>query len=95
MIGEERGPPSDPALNHNPSSGASKDEPDKMSPTKAKTGENDRPSKKVRFDWLISNRLGECGKYQLRTYILLGLPAISCAMHALSWVFLGANVNYR
>ncbi|CAL8086657.1 unnamed protein product [Orchesella dallaii] len=52
-------------------------------------------TKKVRFDWLISNRLGEFGAYQRKTYLLLGLPAIVCALHALSWPFVGAKVNYR
>ena len=57
--------------------------------------ENVKPEAKVTFDWLISNRLGEFGKYQKLVYVLLGLPGIMCAMHALAWVFVGANVPYR
>lgn len=49
----------------------------------------------IHLDWLVTNRLGEFGRYQKMNYLLLGLPAITCAMHALSWVFLGANVKYR
>ncbi|XP_043286002.1 organic cation transporter protein [Venturia canescens] len=40
-------------------------------------------------------RMGEFGKYQRRIYLLLCLPAISCAFHKLAGVFLGAKMNTR
>ncbi|XP_050069262.1 organic cation transporter protein-like [Anopheles maculipalpis] len=39
--------------------------------------------------------LGGFGTYQLRTYVLLCLPAISCAFHKLAGVFLLAAPDYR
>lgn len=39
--------------------------------------------------------MGEFGRYQRRVYLLLCLPAISCAFHKLAGVFLGAKVNSR
>ncbi|XP_073978691.1 organic cation transporter protein-like isoform X2 [Rhodnius prolixus] len=44
-------------------------------------------------DVLIS--IGQFGKYQKRIYLLLCLPAISCALHKLSGVFLQAKVAHR
>lgn len=69
----------------------------KTSKTAAGDGreDGDGETPKLTFDWIVSNKLGEFGKYQKRIYFLLGLPAMVCAMHALSWVFLGANVKYR
>lgn len=46
------------------------------------------------FDELLSH-LGEFGRYQRRIYLLLCLPAISCALHKLAWVFLGARAPHR
>lgn len=40
-------------------------------------------------------RMGEFGRYQRRVYLLLCLPAISCAFHKLAGVFLGAKMNFR
>ncbi|XP_012216621.1 organic cation transporter protein [Linepithema humile] len=40
-------------------------------------------------------RMGEFGRYQRRVYLLLCLPAISCAFHKLAGVFLGAKMNSR
>ncbi|KAK9506077.1 hypothetical protein O3M35_008076 [Rhynocoris fuscipes] len=44
-------------------------------------------------DLLIS--IGQFGRYQKRIYLLLCLPAISCALHKLSGVFLQAKVAHR
>uniref|UniRef100_A0A069DW20 Putative synaptic vesicle transporter svop n=1 Tax=Panstrongylus megistus TaxID=65343 RepID=A0A069DW20_9HEMI len=44
-------------------------------------------------DVLIS--IGQFGRYQKRIYLLLCLPAISCALHKLSGVFLQAKVAHR
>lgn len=43
----------------------------------------------------VLEKLGEFGRYQQRIYILLCLPAISCAFHKLAWVFLGAKADHR
>lgn len=40
-------------------------------------------------------RMGEFGRYQRRIYLLLCLPAISCAFHKIAGVFLGAKMNTR
>lgn len=40
-------------------------------------------------------RMGEFGRYQRRVYLLLCLPAISCAFHKLVGVFLGAKMDTR
>ncbi|KAG5322016.1 ORCT protein, partial [Acromyrmex heyeri] len=40
-------------------------------------------------------RMGEFGRYQRRIYLLLCLPAISCAFHKLAGVFLGAKMDSR
>ncbi|KAL2741352.1 organic cation transporter protein-like isoform X1 [Vespula maculifrons] len=40
-------------------------------------------------------RMGEFGRYQRRVYLLLCLPAISCAFHKLAGVFLGAKMDVR
>jgi len=39
--------------------------------------------------------LGEFGPYQRRIYLLLCLPAISCALHKLANVFLQAKTEHR
>ncbi|XP_015589763.1 organic cation transporter protein isoform X2 [Cephus cinctus] len=39
--------------------------------------------------------MGEFGRYQRRIYLLLCLPAISCAFHKLAGVFLGAKMDSR
>lgn len=43
----------------------------------------------------VLSELGDFGRYQRRIYILLCLPAISCAFHKLAWVFLGAKADHR
>ncbi|XP_014203882.1 organic cation transporter protein isoform X2 [Copidosoma floridanum] len=40
-------------------------------------------------------QMGQFGKYQRRIYLLLCLPAISCAFHKLAGVFLGAKMTTR
>lgn len=40
-------------------------------------------------------RMGEFGRYQRRIYLLLCLPAISCAFHKMGSVFLGGIMNTR
>ncbi|XP_011498037.1 PREDICTED: organic cation transporter protein [Ceratosolen solmsi marchali] len=46
------------------------------------------------YDDVIS-KMGQFGKYQRRIYLLLCLPAISCAFHKLAGVFLGAKMSSR
>lgn len=48
----------------------------------------------MKFDDILK-RLGEFGPYQRRIYFLLCLPAISCALHKLVWVFVGAVPPHR
>lgn len=43
----------------------------------------------------ILEMLGQFGRYQRRIFLLLCLPAISCALHKLSGVFLQAKVAHR
>ncbi|KAG8232379.1 hypothetical protein J437_LFUL012779 [Ladona fulva] len=43
----------------------------------------------------VLEHLGEFGRYQKRVYFLLCIPTISCALHKLASVFLGAQVNHR
>ncbi|KAJ8682745.1 hypothetical protein QAD02_018537 [Eretmocerus hayati] len=40
-------------------------------------------------------QMGQFGRYQRRIYLLLCLPAISCAFHKLAGVFLGAKMTSR
>ncbi|XP_078050934.1 organic cation transporter [Augochlora pura] len=40
-------------------------------------------------------RMGEFGRYQRRIYLLLCLPAISCAFHKIAGVFLSAKMSTR
>lgn len=40
-------------------------------------------------------KLGEFGRYQRRIYLLLCLPALSCALHKLIGVFLNSKTLYR
>ncbi|XP_058804844.1 organic cation transporter protein isoform X2 [Phymastichus coffea] len=40
-------------------------------------------------------QMGQFGKYQRRIYLLLCLPAISCAFHKLAGVFLGDKIGSR
>lgn len=53
-----------------------------------------KEKKTMKFDSVLL-QVGEFGRYQIRVYILLCLPAICCAMHKLAWVFLGAKVEHR
>lgn len=46
------------------------------------------------YDDVIA-KMGQFGPYQRRIYILLCLPAISCAFHKLAGVFLSAKMNSR
>ncbi|XP_008215741.1 organic cation transporter protein [Nasonia vitripennis] len=43
----------------------------------------------------VITEMGQFGKYQRRIYLLLCLPAISCAFHKLAGVFLGAKMASR
>ncbi|XP_049856428.1 organic cation transporter protein-like isoform X4 [Schistocerca gregaria] len=43
----------------------------------------------------VLQHLGDFGPYQARIYLLLCLPAISCALHKLAGVFLQAKPNHR
>lgn len=51
--------------------------------------------KRMKFDDLIKNYLGEFGRYQKLQFFLVCLPTIFTAMHALSWTFTAANVPHR
>ncbi|XP_014275934.1 organic cation transporter protein isoform X1 [Halyomorpha halys] len=53
------------------------------------------PEKKTMAYDDVLEMLGQFGKYQKRIFILLCLPAISCALHKLSGVFLQARVAHR
>lgn len=46
------------------------------------------------YDDLL-HKIGDFGKYQKRIYFFLCLPAISCALHKLSGVFILAKTDYR
>ncbi|XP_046592505.1 organic cation transporter protein isoform X1 [Neodiprion lecontei] len=50
--------------------------------------------KNMAYDDVILH-MGEFGRYQKRIYLLLCLPAISCAFHKMSGVFLGAKTDFR
>ena len=56
--------------------------------------EEDGKKKRVTFDDILTD-LGEFGRYQKRTYLLLFLPTIFSAMQKQSWVFLGAKAAHR
>uniref|UniRef100_A0A7I4Z5U1 MFS domain-containing protein n=1 Tax=Haemonchus contortus TaxID=6289 RepID=A0A7I4Z5U1_HAECO len=43
--------------------------------------------KKITFDKLLEQNLGNFGRYQLLQFILLCLPTIFVAMHVMSWAF--------
>ncbi|CAD5226168.1 unnamed protein product [Bursaphelenchus xylophilus] len=49
----------------------------------------------MKFDDLIVNYLGEFGKYQKVQFLLVCLPTLFTAFHALSWTFSGATVPHR
>lgn len=46
------------------------------------------------YDDVIS-RMGEFGKYQRKIYLVLILPAITCAFHKMGGVFLAASPDFR
>ncbi|XP_049803763.1 organic cation transporter protein-like isoform X1 [Schistocerca nitens] len=50
--------------------------------------------RKMAYDDVLQ-QLGDFGPYQARIYLLLCLPAISCALHKLAGVFLQAKPNHR
>ncbi|EPB65543.1 hypothetical protein ANCCEY_15393 [Ancylostoma ceylanicum] len=43
--------------------------------------------KKISFDLLLVQHLGNFGRYQLLQFVLLCLPTIFVAMHVMSWAF--------
>ncbi|KAK6034968.1 transporter, major facilitator family protein [Cooperia oncophora] len=43
--------------------------------------------KKISFDTLLEQHLGNFGRYQLLQFVLLCLPTIFVAMHVMSWAF--------
>ncbi|CAD5218745.1 unnamed protein product [Bursaphelenchus okinawaensis] len=49
----------------------------------------------MKFDDLIVNYLGEFGRYQKVQFLLVCLPTLFTAFHALSWTFSGANIPHR
>ncbi len=49
----------------------------------------------MKFDELLFTHLGEFGRYQRVQFLLVCLPTIFTAMHALSWTFTAAHVDYR
>lgn len=48
----------------------------------------------MKFDDYLK-AIGDLGRYQKRILLLLCLPAISCGLHKLAWVFLGAIPPHR
>ncbi|KAF4523819.1 hypothetical protein B566_EDAN008054 [Ephemera danica] len=46
------------------------------------------------FDSILSD-VGELGTFQRRLILLFCLPGISCALHKLAWVFVGAQMDHR
>ncbi|KAK6732815.1 hypothetical protein RB195_016908 [Necator americanus] len=46
--------------------------------------------KKISFDFLLVQHLGNFGRYQLLQFVLLCLPTIFVAMHVMSWTFVAA-----
>lgn len=52
-------------------------------------------AKLLRLDDILVNNVGQFGLYQKINYFLVGIPSIFAAMHALSWTFAGAKLNYR
>lgn len=49
----------------------------------------------MKFDELLFTHLGEMGRYQKIQFLLVCLPTIITAMHALSWTFAGVPVASR
>ncbi|GMR48558.1 hypothetical protein PMAYCL1PPCAC_18753, partial [Pristionchus mayeri] len=49
----------------------------------------------MKFDDFLFSYLGEMGKYQKIQFVLVCLPCIFCAMHALSWTFSAVGVPHR
>ncbi|KAI6175339.1 Transporter, major facilitator family protein [Aphelenchoides bicaudatus] len=49
----------------------------------------------MKFEDLVVNHLGEFGLYQKVQFLLVCLPAMFTAMHALSWTFTAAHSDYR
>jgi len=49
----------------------------------------------MHFDDILKQYLGEFGRYQKIQYVLVCLPTIFTAMHALSWTFNGAKMGHR
>ncbi len=49
----------------------------------------------MKFDDLLTNHLGDFGKYQQVIYLLACLPPVWCAIIIYSWTFTGASLDYR
>jgi hypothetical protein len=49
----------------------------------------------MRFDELIATHVGDFGTHQKIQFFLVCLPTLVTAMHALSWTFTAADINYR
>ncbi|TMS37400.1 hypothetical protein L596_004337 [Steinernema carpocapsae] len=49
----------------------------------------------MKFDELLFSHLGEFGRYQKVQFLLVCLPTIFTAMHALSWTFSAAHLPHR
>ncbi|KAK5976963.1 Membrane transporter [Trichostrongylus colubriformis] len=47
--------------------------------------------KKITFDKLLEQNLGNFGRYQLLQFVLLCLPTIFVAMHVMSWTFVAVT----
>lgn len=50
---------------------------------------------KMKFDELLFTHLGEMGRYQKIQFVLVCLPTIITAMHALAWTFAAVPVSHR
>uniref|UniRef100_A0A914ZH12 Major facilitator superfamily (MFS) profile domain-containing protein n=5 Tax=Parascaris univalens TaxID=6257 RepID=A0A914ZH12_PARUN len=54
-----------------------------------------KKAKAMKFDELLFSYLGEFGRYQKIQFVLVCLPTIFAAMHALSWTFTAAHLPHR
>uniref|UniRef100_A0AC34FYG8 Major facilitator superfamily (MFS) profile domain-containing protein n=1 Tax=Panagrolaimus sp. ES5 TaxID=591445 RepID=A0AC34FYG8_9BILA len=49
----------------------------------------------MKFDDIVTQYLGEFGRYQKIQFILVVIPTIFCAFHSLSWTFTAPNIAHR
>uniref|UniRef100_A0AC35F232 Uncharacterized protein n=1 Tax=Panagrolaimus sp. PS1159 TaxID=55785 RepID=A0AC35F232_9BILA len=49
----------------------------------------------MKFDDIVTQYLGEFGRYQKIQFFLVVIPTIFCAFHSLSWTFTAPNIAHR